>query len=551
MPLLFVSAIAAWFRLYKIGLVPFGLNNDAAWEGSAALDILRGNITPYLPYAAEGWRGEGIIRAVIALLSLIVGPNPIIIPLSTVFFGIALVPVVYIFIRRLAGSKLAFLTSFFIAVSGWHITMSKSGWRAVIVPLFATITFYFLWRARSQKQIRWYVYCGMALAATLYTYDAARVLPIFLIFWILYSGRTTLKGLGGFAAGFFVTIAPLAFYALGNWANFTSRGQFLFIGHEIERAGNLWPLLHNLRASALLFTHRANGNDFFIDQPLLDPWVRWFFPIGFFVVIWHAFGKGDRRYLFMLLWFFVSLVAGILSVPNGNRAIGAIPAVYFMISAGLVFISQQFRKLAFAIIALVCVTSAFTSYRDYLSPYRHEPPGFYPETLIATNYIRTIWDEYDIYLTDNYPRETLTYLLYRGGDPFVRTYTWYERNADFLSVAPRGPKGVAFFMFATPTNERIATLLMDKFPQAEKFYLGKSLVVLVPLMSSRGSMPRTYALPRRGRRPREEVSIVWGWSARTKPNTLLYTRGSWSPAQQPTPPGNTEYVFGFNVPSLP
>ena len=502
---LLVLMVAIFFRFWKISNIPFGLNNDAAWEGSAALDILQGNFANYIPYATEGWRGEGIIRSVVALVMLFFGNDPVTIRISTVIFGIALIPAIFVLIRKFFDEKLAILTSFFVAISGWHITFSKTGWRAVIVPFFATLTFYFFFKGLENKKIIHFVLSGIFLAiVSFYTYDAARVVPLFFIFWLTVEAisrksflKTHGKNLSAFFISFFIISFPMITYAFNNWQNFTSRSEFLFVGHEIEKVGNFSPLINNIVTTTFLFNVKANGNDFFIFEPLVDEPISWLLPIGFLITLLFSLIKKDKRYFFMVCWFLASLLPGVLSVPNGNRAIGAIPAVYFFAAVGLLvplnLISQRLKApktwVIFSFIVLFCIYSMFLSFKDYLGPNRKELAGFYPETLITTNYIKTILSDYDIYLTDNYPRELLTYYLYKGGDPFVKNYNWLENNQMFFSVEKRENKGLAFFMFDSPDNEVVANGLIKKWG-GQKFLLWyendnilkrpASLVVLIP-----------------------------------------------------------------------
>lgn len=517
--LIFLFILASFLRFYRIGDIPFGLNNDAAWEGSAALAILRGNASPYLPYAAEGWRGEGLFRLMVTFFTFFMGSNPLTIRLSSVVWGLLTIVPLFLFIKLLFGMKLAFLTTFFVATSGWHITMSKTGWRAIGVPLFSLSTFYFFFRGLKSKRNSDFILAGVMLAGSLYTYDAARILPFFFLFWLillLLTERNFLKthftNLLLMNFSFLLVISPLIIYVIHHWANFTSRADFLFIGHQIDKVGNLIPLWNNLITSALLFNFRANGNDFFIYDPLIDKPLSWLLPIGFSLIFVKIFKDRDTNYLFILLWFLASLIPGILSVPNGNRGIGTVPTVYFFTALGLVFLTDSMssvlkegKKLfSHLLITAFLIITALSTYQNYLGPNRKEIPGFYPETFIVAQYIKTIWDKYDIYLTDNYPRETLTCLLYRDGNPFKKNYAWLENRYTFLNISrnlaclgqqgtvlgTRQPeKGAAFFMFAIPENESLTQTFLKENPNAQKFYLWydnnnihrkASLVILVP-----------------------------------------------------------------------
>lgn len=478
---IFLLLITFFFRFYRIGDIPFGLNNDAAWEGPAALDILRGNTAPYLPYAAQGWRGEGLFRLMVATFTYFIGPTPLVIKLSSAIWGLLTTIPLYFLIRLLFTQKLAFVTTFLVAVSGWHITMSRSGWRAIGVPLFSLAAFYFLFKALKTKKKSHFILSGIILAGSLYTYDAVRVLPLFFAAWLGWSLLTKKISIRKhfvhlvlMAISFLIVTSPLLVYASQHWANFTSRADFLFVGHRIEEAGSLAPLWDNLKTSALLFNHRANGNDFFINEPLVDKPVSWLLPIGFLITLVKVLKDRKENYLFILLFFSFFLLPGILSVPNGNRGIGTLPAVYFFSALGLVtaadfvgrFWGTKKRLVASFIIATVLTIATLVTYEEYLGPRRRELPGFYPETYITLEYINNLKDkqDYDFYFTDNFPRELLTFLLYnpKQESPFQKNYIWLERNTDFLRVAKNPEKGIGFVMFDNQRNQNIVEELLQK-----------------------------------------------------------------------------------------
>lgn len=502
-----IFIVAIFFRTYRLSSIPYGLNNDAAWEGSAAINIFHKNISNYLPYAAEGWRGEGIIRATVALFIPIIGNNPINIKFASVIFGVGLIIPLFLLIKNLFNTKLAAITSFLVAISGWHITMSKTGWRAVTVPFFFSMLFYFYFRGTKSKKFLDFAIAGAMLSiGSLYAYDAGRVILFFFILWLITSFFSIKKFFSIYKrqllfllVSFLITSLPMIIYAFNNWQNFTSRSDFLFIGKHIQEAGSLSPLINNIVTAALTFNVRANGNDFFILRPLIDAPVSWLIPIGFAICLWQIFFKKSINYFFIMLWFLFSMLPGILSSPNGNREIGALPSVYFFSALGIIFIvnlvTQLFHsgtRFKIALITIFLFVSSLTTHSLYLGKNRIELPGFYPETMVTTNYIKTIWHNYDIYITDNYPRELLTYYLYKNTqqDAFMKNYTWLDSSMDFLNISNIAHKnGLAFFMFANSQNEYVAQQLAQKYTNTQKFYLWynnenihriASLVLLIP-----------------------------------------------------------------------
>jgi hypothetical protein len=175
------------------------------------------------------------------------------------------------------------------------------------------------------------------------------------------------------------------------------------------------------------------------------------------------------------------------------------------------------RLLPKTIVALVLIASLVGTFNQYLGPNRTELWGFYPETTVVGRYLRQIDGRYDAYLTDNYPRDALTYLTYRPGDPLVGLessgyplqphYTWQDSSQQFLTDVARPGRGLAFFMFAgLPANEATLQQLRARYRNAVAFTFmyhhdtidrPASLVVLVPRpgASARADVPSAAEPP--------------------------------------------------------
>ena len=196
--------------------------------------------------------------------------------------------------------------------------------------------------------------------------------------------------------------------------------------------------------------------------------------------MWQIIIKKRIIYGILLLWFVFSLLPGILSVANGNRAIGAIPPVYFFSAVGILWIIDLCTYLlrgkikqvvSICALSIVCCIGINNTYRIYLGPERRELPGFYPETFVTMPYIKPYIETYDIYVTDNFPRELLTYFLYIDGNPFYKNYTWLEHNTDFLTVTPNPKKGILFVMWDISGNYPITEELLTVYPQATEMHI--------------------------------------------------------------------------------
>ena len=453
---LFIGIIATgvFLRIFRLG-GDVGLNHDAAWNGLHAIRIVRDAVLS--PYVPEAWGRETMFHYIIVLFQVIFGPTQSAIQLASTYVGIATLVVFYFLVRRLFGVTVALVATFLLSVSGWHIVMSNVSWRAVLVPLFMALKFWLLVRAVQGGHIRDFAIAGLLLGLSLYTYEAARMLPIMALAYLAYEAirepeflRTRRVHLVLFGLTALVAFAPMGWFALHNWHAFTGRTGYLWVGAQIEEAGSIEPLLTNVRLALGLFQYRANGNDYFVDEPLLDIPVAVLFPLG---LVYSITKFRQPGHFLMLLMLALILSVGIASGPNGNRILGAtIPTTLF----AAVVLVEAWRWLSAAYprfkdaftVALVGVLlyAGYVTYDSYLGPNRRELPGSYLEATTVGHYMRRIAPSYDIHaLAGNWPEYTLTYLSYQGvGDPFVPRYHYYTDASEFPQAYAARGRGTSF-----------------------------------------------------------------------------------------------------------
>jgi hypothetical protein len=204
----------------------------------------------------------------------------------------------------------------------------------ITLPLVEVFAFYFLFRAIETRRRGSFAIAGALLALQLNTYLAGRILPVMAALWALielWRGPDRLALLRGYAlavVGFLLAGASVLAFALTNTDAFNARYNSVNIVAELLAGWG--PFWQNVQASVGIFTVRANGNDFFVDQPLLDQPARWLFVLGLVIAVWWA-ARRSRRYAFVLFGLVVTLFPGLVSIaPNGNRDSGAMPFVYIL-----------------------------------------------------------------------------------------------------------------------------------------------------------------------------------------------------------------------------
>ncbi|MEX0786468.1 MAG: glycosyltransferase family 39 protein [Dehalococcoidia bacterium] len=472
-----VVGVGVLFRFYRLGDIPPGLNHDAAWNGLHAL-----RTTPVVdffthPYVPEAWGRETLFHQIIATYQWIVGPTQLAIQLAGVTVGILTLGVFYFFARRLFDTRFAMIATFLLSVSGWHMTMSKTGWRMILVPLFAALVFYFLLKAVQERKMRDFFLAGIALGLSLNSYDAGRIIPIvagvYLLYEIVRDPSLLLRQYRHLAlvvVGFVIAFAPLGWYALNNWHDFTGRGNFLWIGNQIDEAGSWEPLWTNIKNALLMFNFSANGDDFFVREPLLDLPVSVFFTLG---LVYGITRIRHRQYFLLMIMIVLMLLVGIASKPNGNRGIGtiipttALAAIFLYESWRWLEASYpRYRELLSIGLVGVLLYTGYTTFDSYLGPDRRDQWGFYPETTRVGRYMHDLPGEYQIFAAaGNWPRDALTYISYQGeGDPFQPRYEYTNNASDLLGKPPAENVGTAFIIEAG--NDDVVAALQERFPAA-------------------------------------------------------------------------------------
>jgi hypothetical protein len=474
-----VFGVGIFFRFYRIGAIPPGLNHDAAWNGLYAIRITQG--IRYAPFVnccgAVGH--ETMFHYVIAGFQLLVGPTAFAIQLASLSIGIITLGVFYLLIRRMFDIRVALVATLLLGVSGWHMTFSRAGWHAILIPLFEALTFYFLLLALKTKRIRHFLLAGVAVGLSLDTYDAGKTIPlsvaVFLVYMLIRNRnliRTHFWGFAAYGLAALVAFAPLGLYIRGNWDSYTGRSRMVWVGDQIEQAGSWEPLWRNIGDGLLTFNFRAHGDDFFVREPLLDVPVSVFFVLG----LAYSLTRLKRPEHFLLLtMLLLSLTNGFLSEPNGNRGLGAVLpatayAALFLVVAWR-WLRQAFPRFApYSSLGLVVVLalSAYSTFNGYLGPHRRIQWGFYPETTRVGRYVKTIADDYEVHLVaGNWPRDALTYLSYSGkGDPFQWRYT-YTSNADEVLALPASTtRGTAYIIESVPQYQEAFDLLHAKYSSA-------------------------------------------------------------------------------------
>lgn len=200
--ILFIGIVS---RAWMFGSLPPGLNQDEASSGVDAYSLLhfgvdRNNDT--FPVLFTSWgSGQNALYAYLTIPFIAIGGlSPLMVRLPMLITGILTLPLVFYIGKRMAGDTFGLLSMLFIAISPWHIILSRWGLESNIFPFIFLVSFICL--LKSSNNNYWFILGCFFLAISVYAYGTAYVVvpimiscaSLILIFYKRLCWKTLLLG---------------------------------------------------------------------------------------------------------------------------------------------------------------------------------------------------------------------------------------------------------------------------------------------------------------------------------------------------------------------
>lgn len=347
--LVLIFAIALGMRFYRIADLPFGLWRDEARHGLIALRILED--PDYRPiYVASGRVNMPALGFYpFALAFKVWGVHDWTMRAVTALVGALTVFPLYLFVAHLSRWRhVALLAAVLLAVSSWHVTLSRFSFPSVFEPLFGLLGLWLLLvgvsgmqSASGQRLVHrmllpliWILLAGMCLGLAVQAYHTGRMVPVvaavlaLLLLWQhRQMWRRWLSGMVVLALGFLLAVGPLLTYAINRPEAMNDRVGRVFLLNEDARKGRA-PLAtfddEAVGRHLLMFNVRgdSNGRHHAPERPMLDFVTGIGFLVGCATLLrfWR-----DWRSLLLLAALGIGLVPSALAVegPHAMRSIGA------------------------------------------------------------------------------------------------------------------------------------------------------------------------------------------------------------------------------------
>jgi len=350
--------LAALLRLYQLPALPPGLNFDEAGDGVAALNVLHG--APQLWWRIGGGK-EPLWPWLLAISTALLGPTPLALRLPAALVGVLTVAALVPLSRALFPRQpvVALLAVAGLALSEWHVHVSRLGLRAVLLPLLVSLAFYFFWNSfySTTRRAGRTLLAAIFLALAVYTYLSARLLPLVaLVFAALLwladrrsHTRRNWRAAAQFLGYGLIFLLPLAGYFALYPADFVARVGTVSIFNPAWNHGDLpgtvWRVVGLSLGTFLGLTGDANPLVNLPGQPALSPLLAPFLVLGALVSLYRAArlfirpaAAENPAHLFLLCWGAVMLLPALLApegAPHHLRLLGVIAPVYLITALGL------------------------------------------------------------------------------------------------------------------------------------------------------------------------------------------------------------------------
>lgn len=486
--LAFILIVAAFFRLYDLDVAIPVLFYDEAGNGLDALDVLAGHPSLFFP---RSFGKEPLFNYLITPFVALLGRTILAVRLPAALLGTFTVLTTYLLVKELFRSdgerrsqQMALLTALLLAISYWHITLSRLSFRANALPPLEALSFLFLWRGLRTKRNWCYAASGLFLGLTLYTYVAARFVPLFLLLFSLVllvtrMGRGLTFSWRSFLLLFLTALlvfVPLGLHFLFNPQDFFQRASLIWVHLDLNREEALRLLVKSALYNLGLFGFRGDKNWLYnmAGRPVLSPPLALLFWLGVLLSVkrWR-----QPRYLFISLWLPIMVLPSIIAldpIPHSTRSCGTIPLTYIFPSLVIVEVLDLRRRgagvwhsavrilqpaLALMVIALLLYTS-YSAYRDYFIIWARRDEVYWAFDGQITELARRINEDDDLEVVYIFPvnygfktlyganyRDYTLDFLYRGKAPYHYLIVDEESLLPDLTAICRGKSKVRFIIW--------------------------------------------------------------------------------------------------------
>lgn len=387
-----ILALGIFARTWEFVSLPPGLNQDEVSSAVDAYYVLhygmdRNGVSYPIQFIMWG-SGQSSLYEYILIPFIGFGLTPLTTRLPMLMAGILAMPLMYLAAKRIAGERYALIAMFLLAISPWHIMMTRWSLNDNMLPVIFLAGF--LCVLKSTLDNRWFMAGCVFFAVCFYAYGAAYVaVPIFLLIstpLLLSAKKVSFKtAMLGFGILAFLSIPILLFFSM-NFLGLASihLGPFTIPRFPVQPRyeslsvlfgeNRLQLMTHNLLVMLKVLIVQTDGL-IWNSLPSYGYFYKVTFPlelIGLWMLItWRHKTRHSER-LMVLAWILGALMIGLQIEVNINRINLIFMPLILCVAILLEWLAERSKTLFIASICAFLIAFAFFT-RDYFGkPYRDE-----------------------------------------------------------------------------------------------------------------------------------------------------------------------------------
>lgn len=471
---IFIAVLLLGFLVRVVDLVnhPAGFTPDEASFGYDAYSLIKtgrdqwGNSWP-LTLKSFGDYKMPLYTYLTIPSVLLFGLNEVSVRLPNAVLGTLSILATYLLTKHVFDKKVALFSALLVAISPWHVPLSRGAFEANLTTFFLPLAAYFFLRGKNPLYIST---SAILFGLNLFTYHSARLITPFIILALVVTELKNIKSnLKIYKPGIliFSIFAMVGLYTLGQGSAirattssvFSTSSNILHDRVEVVTAGEpvLISKLFNNRATYLADKISGNYLSYFSPEFLFTSGARegtygmvpgegvlyLFEIISCAMAFVYVISKKLKFPLWLIVWILISPIPAALSIGPGmaaNRAAIMMPAVQIVSGYGLYLIYKKYPQIVTALIA--------TSFLFFMENYWFWQPAKQAKAMIygareVVTEVEKISDQYSqIILTKELSEPHIFVAFYGRVDPFEfqsasRNWNFEERDLNWVDQLPR------------------------------------------------------------------------------------------------------------------
>jgi len=448
-----ILLLAVFLRLYRLDQVPPSPSLDEVSIGWNAYSISEtgkdeyGTCLPILLRAYDDWRPALYVYLVIPFVNLL-GLSAVAVRLPSVLLSLITIITTFFLVQELFGKRWLSLTAtFLLAISPWHIYLSRLGHEVNAGLTFSVLAIFFFLRFINKKKIIFLISSAIFFALSFYTYQSQKIfgpliiLALGLIFrkqlWKLKK-EMVIAGL----IGLFLLI-PIIKASLNPEAMIRFQGTSIFtsqqevyqraanrVAHDYQQGNILGLIFDNRRVAMGLTVLQAYFSHFnptwlFFNSgaedhkiPSLGLFYLWELPlllIGGYQLAMGRFSRQNKLLIFS--WLFIAPLAASFSTgaPHAMRTFIVLPIPQILVALGAMALIKKMKLKSwqtFLMIILLIFSLAFLLHNYFVNfPFEQSDSFQYP-LVQAIDYVLEVEDQYQKIVFSNQDHGYQSYMFF-------------------------------------------------------------------------------------------------------------------------------------------